>query len=356
DLSLIIKSIKWLFKKDAPFYIKPQMDTGFAKWMIGFMLNAGHKKVLRSVEARHRLLSTSKELYLRFFKDENINCNWSPKGFLYLYKTEKSFEGFRRENDFLKNYGYEASPYTGQALKTLEPAVKDSVFGGWLQPLDSWLKPDELVAGLKSLLRQQGCDIFENKEVDVFMGKAKLESVSALSGEKYAARQFVLAAGSWSPLLKKQTRLHIPIVPAKGYSLTMKKPRLAPRYPSYCTERKVVATPFENSYRLGSTLEFAGYDSSINRPRLEALKTGAAEYLVEPFSDEIYEEWFGWRPMTPDGVPIIGRSPVHSNLWLACGHNMMGVSMAPATGKLVSELMTGKETHIDAGAYSFLRF
>jgi D-amino-acid dehydrogenase len=112
----------------------------------------------------------------------------------------------------------------------------------------------------------------------------------------------------------------------------------------------------QSGYRLGSTMEFAGYDASLNRRRLELLLQGASHYLHEPYCEPIEEEWFGWRPMTYDGMPIIGRSPALSNVVIAAGHNMLGLSMAPATGKLVAEILDGTPAHIDPAPYAVTRF
>jgi D-amino-acid dehydrogenase len=115
-------------------------------------------------------------------------------------------------------------------------------------------------------------------------------------------------------------------------------------------------TPFQSGYRLGSTMEFAGYDESIRPERLQLLKDGVTGYLREPFCEPIQESWFGWRPMTYDSLPIIDRSPKYANVMLAAGHNMLGLSMAPATGKLVAELVSGGEPHIDPAPYRASRF
>jgi D-amino-acid dehydrogenase len=112
----------------------------------------------------------------------------------------------------------------------------------------------------------------------------------------------------------------------------------------------------QSGYRLGSTMEFAGYDASINQRRLGLLRDGASHYLREPYCDPVEEEWFGWRPMTYDSLPIIDRSPAMNNVWIAAGHNMLGLSMAPATGKLVAELLCGEPTHIDPKAFAVTRF
>ena len=111
-----------------------------------------------------------------------------------------------------------------------------------------------------------------------------------------------------------------------------------------------------DAYRLGSTMEFAGYDATLNPKRLELLRKGARHYLHEPEAEPVLEQWYGWRPMTPDSVPILDRSPAMANVWIAAGHNMLGLSMAPATGKLVAELIKGGKTHIEAKPYSLSRF
>src|SRR5438445_11113267 len=138
--------------------------------------------------------------------------------------------------------------------------------------------------------------------------------------------------------------------------MTMPRPAVCPTYPLIFEEHRVAVTPFRSGYRLGSTMEFAGYDDTLNRKRLAILTDAAKLYLREPLAEPVQEEWWGWRPMTYDGLPIIDRSPVMANVLIAAGHNMLGLSMAPATGKLVSELMGEVQPHIDPGSYSLKRF
>ena len=167
---------------------------------------------------------------------------------------------------------------------------------------------------------------------------------------------FVVAAGAWTPLLNEQLGCRVPIQPGKGYSLTMPRPAVCPKIPLIFPETRVAVTPFQSGYRLGSTMEFAGYDESIRPERLQLLKDGAAGYLSEPYCEPVLEEWFGWRPMTYDSLPIIDRSPKYENVIIAAGHNMLGLSMAPATGKLVAELAGGPSPHIDPKPYRAGRF
>jgi D-amino-acid dehydrogenase len=121
-------------------------------------------------------------------------------------------------------------------------------------------------------------------------------------------------------------------------------------------EHKVAVTPLRSGYRLGSTMEFAGYDATLSRKRLELLRSGARPYLHEPYCEPVEEEWYGWRPMTPDGKPVIDRAPGMSNVYIAAGHNMLGLSMAPATGKLIAEMVSGTEPHVDPTPFTMRRF
>jgi len=165
------------------------------------------------------------------------------------------------------------------------------------------------------------------------------------------ADEVVMALGAWSPLLAHQLDLRLPLQPGKGYSITYARPALCPRTPLVLRERSVCVTAWSSGYRLGSTMEFSGYDDSLNRLRLDALRRGAAEYLREPEGPVRLEEWFGWRPMCFDDVPVIGRAPRTANLTLATGHGMLGVSMAAATGHLVSDLLCGCEPLFDPAPY-----
>jgi D-amino-acid dehydrogenase len=162
----------------------------------------------------------------------------------------------------------------------------------------------------------------------------------------------VFATGAWTPRLHRLLRQPVAIQPGKGYSLTMPRPRVCPRHPMIFEEHRVAVTPLASAYRVGSTMEFAGYDTSLNPARLKLLTDGAAIYLRDPVAEPILEAWYGWRPMTPDGLPFVGRLPGYDNAWLAAGHGMLGVSMSPATGRLVAELIAGDSPHLDPAPYS----
>ena len=136
----------------------------------------------------------------------------------------------------------------------------------------------------------------------------------------------------------------------------MPTPARMPKRPIIFEDSHVAITPMKSKYRIGSTMEFVGWDTSINAKRLQLLTTGAKKYLHDPMADPIEEEWFGWRPMSFDGKPIIDQSPAMQNVWIAAGHSMLGLSMAPGTGRLLKEMMMGEEPHIDPQHFAAQRF
>ncbi|MGD0044726.1 MAG: FAD-binding oxidoreductase [Isosphaeraceae bacterium] len=174
--------------------------------------------------------------------------------------------------------------------------------------------------------------------------------------DRLTADTFVIATGAWTPTLNLELSGKVPIQPGKGYSLTMPRLSIFPSIPVIFPETRVAVTPFQSGYRIGSTMEFSGYDTTIDPGRLQLLRDGAAPYLREPECEPIEERWYGWRPMTWDSLPIIDRSPAMDNVVIAAGHNMLGLSMAPATSKLVAGLLGGYEPFLDPRPYRISRF
>ena len=256
----------------------------------------------------------------------------------------------------LAEVGMQAETIDGNSARAMEPALNDGVVGAYYNRIDAHLRPDRYSAELARVIRAAGGIIHEATTITGFeIAAGRIAGVHTDRG-KFAGRDVVLALGSWSPLMARQLELRIPIQPGKGYSITYTRPETCPRIPMTLKECAVCVTGWTDGYRLGSTMEFAGYDSRLNRKRLDALRRGAALYLHEPEGPDVVEEWYGWRPMTWDDLPIIGRTATPENLVVATGHGMLGVTMSAATGLLVSELITGESTTLDVQPFSPARF
>ncbi|MFT5687957.1 MAG: D-amino-acid dehydrogenase, partial [Planctomycetota bacterium] len=207
-----------------------------------------------------------------------------------------------------------------------------------------------LIASWSAVNAKWGVEVREETEVlgiHADPNRAGRASVVVTDKGELEADCVVVATGAMAPLLNKQLGCRLSVQPGKGYSITQPRPEACPNRPVIFAEHKVAATPFEDGYRLGSTMEFTGYDPRIRPARLELLRNADAVYMREASRGSGEEAWFGWRSMTSDGLPIIDRSPRFGNVIVATGHNMLGLTLAPVTGKLVADLAAERKPQLD---------
>jgi len=352
----VAKALKWMLKRDAPFYVKPTLHPELLGWMLHFARRCNAQDFRRTAHLKSGLLLRSRERLGALIRDERLDCEFADSGTLYVWREAEALAAAHHDYEMLREVGVPVELLDGAALRAKEPALKQGVAGGHWHPGDARLRPDRYVAELARVVRAAGGLILEQNAVEGFRSAGGLiKGVRTAQGE-IAADEVLLALGAWSPTIGKLLGLRLPIQPGKGYSITYTRPQRAPLIPLVLQERSVCVTAWGSGYRLGSTMEFSGYDSTLNPRRLEALKRGAAEYLEQPEGPSVEEQWYGWRPMTYDDLPIIGRAPQWSNLMLATGHGMLGVSLSAITAQLVTELLTGRAPSLDVSPYSPARF
>jgi len=352
----VAKALKWMLKRDAPFYVKPTLDPELLGWMLNFARRCNPRDFHHTARVKSELLLRSRERLGALIRDEQLDCEFADSGTLYVWREAQALAAAHRDYLLLRELGVPVELLDGAALRAKEPALQDGMAGGHWHSGDARLRPDRYVAELARAVRAAGGSIVEHNAVQGFRSEGgRIVAVGTAQGE-IGADEVLLALGAWSPQIGRQLGLRLPIQPGKGYSITYALPRQAPRIPLVLQERSVCVTAWGSGYRLGSTMEFSGYDSTLNPRRLQALKRGAAEYLEEPEGPSIEEQWYGWRPMTYDDLPIIGRAPGFSNLTLATGHGMLGVSLSAITAQMVTELLTGRTPSVDPLPCSPLRF
>jgi D-amino-acid dehydrogenase len=201
-----------------------------------------------------------------------------------------------------------------------------------------------------------GAEILTGAEVLGFEVKnGRVNKIKTTRGDIHS-KQIVLAAGSWSPDIARTLKLRIPIQAAKGYSITFEKPAVSPKISLLFGEAHVAVNPLGGALRVAGTLELAGMDFSINQRRVAAIRGAANQYLPSLAPARVIEIWCGLRPCTPDGLPLISRSDSFDNLIIAAGHAMLGMSLGPITGKLVSQMAQEEKTDIDLAPFSINRF
>jgi D-amino-acid dehydrogenase len=350
-------ALRALLRPSSPFAIKLRFDPALWAWLYRFARRCNVRAMMEAGRAIQALLNSSRRLYDELMTAEPLDCEWETRGLLFVFQTPAAMAHYAETDRLLReSFGLSSTRIDGDALVEREPALKPGLAGGWLYETDAHLRPDKLMASWRRVLEARGVTVRERCEVTGFVREAgRARAVVTRDGE-VPADAVVVAAGAWTPLLNRELGCRIPIQPGKGYSITMPRPARCPSIPLIFEEHRVAVTPMRSGYRLGSTMEFAGYDATLNRRRLDLLREGARPYLVEPECEPVLEEWFGWRPMTPDSVPVIDRSPALANVLIAAGHNMLGLSMAPATGRLVAELLGNDKPHLDPAPYRVLRF
>jgi D-amino-acid dehydrogenase len=350
-------TLKTLFQRNSPLKVRPGTVLANLGWFLGFQRRCNERDMLAAGTAIQSLLRSSRTLFDELIATEKLNCEWESKGLLFVFRSQKEFEHYGHTDDLLRErFDMGAKKLDAESLLAMEAALLPGNAGGYWYEGDAHLRPDRLMSELKRVLQAAGVEIIENCAATGFIRENGIAKAVKTPAREIPADQFVVATGAWTPLLNAELGCQVPIQPGKGYSITMPRPKVCPAVPLIFEEHRVAITPFQSGYRIGSTMEFAGYDESMNRSRLGLLTDAAKVYLREPFAEPVQEEWWGWRPMTFDSLPIIDRSPAMKNVLIATGHNMLGLSMGPGTGKLVAEMLSGAEPHIDVRPYSLSRF
>jgi len=340
-------ALKGMLRKDAPLHVAARLDLAFVSWGLRFAARCSKVGMLDAMRGRGALLERSRALFDEWMAAD-VDCEWDDRGILEVFLGETTRAHSAEVAGVLADHGVESEDLGPGVLAQLEPALLPDMAGGRLFPRDAQLRPERLLEALHTQVRAAGGVVEEGARV-LSLRKRGVET----RGGARDADVVVLATGAVAPELARPLGLKLPIQPGKGYSITSRRPTVCPDRPLLLAEANMAVTPWPSGLRLGGTMELAGYDERHNGARVEALRAGARRYLPEVEGADP-EEWWGWRPMTPDELPILER--VRPGLVLAVGHGMMGVSMAPATGELVAALATGSEPPIDPEPYRLSRF
>lgn len=350
-------ALRSMLRADAPLYLNPRFDGPRLRWLLGFARHCNWRDFEHAAHARAAILLRSRRLLAALVRDERFDCEFAEEGELYVYRTDKALQADERHHArMLDQLGVAVERLRGEEVEAREPALKPGVAGGLFHPGDARLRPDRYAAELARCVQAMGGVIESGARIDQFgTQERRIEHVRTTRGV-FRGDRVVMALGAWSPLLGNRLGLRLPMQPGKGYSITYSRPALAPRHALVLREPAVCVTTWDSGFRLGSTMEFSGYAEGLNRTRLDALRRGAAAGLHVPEGPELMEEWWGWRPMSVDEVPIIGPSSRWSNLMLATAHGMLGVSMSAATGELVASMVRGDAASFDPAPYAPARF
>ncbi|MDR7465167.1 MAG: FAD-dependent oxidoreductase, partial [Armatimonadota bacterium] len=241
-------------------------------------------------------------------------------------------------------------------VREIEPALSPRVRAAVLIPDERCVRPESLVQGLEARLLDLGVSVRRGEEVRGFARRNGTVTAALTTTGPLAGDHFLIAAGAWSGLLASRCGLRLPLTAARGYSITLSAPTLQVGHLVYLTEAKVAVTSFRAALRFAGTLELAGLSERADPRRLVAVRRAADLYLAERAGGATEWSWMGLRPVTPDGLPLIGRLPGHDNLYMAAGHGMLGVTLAPATASAIAGLMLEGRADADLAPFDPARF
>jgi len=393
---MVALGLKWMWNPASPFYIKPRLDPALFDWGHKFWRAANETHVRRSAPLLRDLSLASRKCFEELAGASDTAPGRSEsesatsrdgvrrsgvgdfglvqKGLLMLCQSEHALHEEAKMAEQARALGVPAEVLDAKQTAALDPGARLNIAGSIHFPLDCHLTTDRFMAALEAECVQLGVRFVWNTDATAWRVSSRggvsgerhsnieesaalcrdaatpfVRAVVTVTGEEIEADEFVLCGGSWSPELARSLGLHIPLQAGKGYSLTLPRPRQLPQICSICTEARVAVTPMGEKLRVGGTMEIAGLNEDINPVRVRGIVDSFCRYFPEfqPRDFDGIQPWRGLRPCSPDGLPYIGRTAKFSNLSLATGHGMMGLSLGPVTGKLITEILSGEKPMTD---------
>ena len=355
---IISQGLKWMMSSSSPFYIKPRLDRDLLRWGLLFWKNANGRKVAESAPHLNNLLQLSRELMSDLKSSLPDSFNMIEKGCWMLYKNQSTAEHEKQLADQASKFGLKTIMCNRAEVQEYETEVEVDVLGGILYLDDCHIDSSRFMQVLYQSLQKSGVKFWLNTTVTGF--EKSNDRVSAVITDKgdLPVSELVIANGSWMGITSRQLGIKLPMQAGKGYSLVYTDNQKNLQFPSILVDHRTATTPIDKWLRIGGTMELSGHSDNILPKRVLAIYDAFKKYypsmkLAEP---DPTKAWYGYRPVTPDGMPYIGRHASFKNLSFAGGHAMLGVSAAAGTGKLIREIMESKKTSIAIRAFDPGRF
>jgi D-amino-acid dehydrogenase len=348
-----------MLNPESPFYIKPRLDLGLMNWGLQFMRNATVQNVERNAVPLRDIALLSKKLYEEWTLLPGFHFSYAKKGLLEYFQTaEKEQHAHHTMHDALE-LGLEARVLTAQQVQEMEPHVQLNIKGALYFGCDAHLHPNLVMQQLQQDLQAKGVQFVPNAQVEGFEKQGSRITKVKAGHVVLEADTVVIATGSWSREIAKQVGVQLPLVGGRGYSMNFSNSELKLNHPAVLMEGRVALTPFnETTTRLGGTMEITSLDAPPKMNRVMGIIKAAQAFFPEAKLPvpELKDVWYGYRPCSADGMPFIGRTKYFDNCIIATGHAMVGMSLGPATGKLVSEIANEQSPSVCIAPYAVHRF
>lgn len=357
---VVKQGLRWMLNDTSPFYVQPRFSKSLIEWGWQFMRSATPEKVEKTAVPLRDIALFSQHIYETLAAQPNFHFSYEHKGLLEIFQTEKGADHAKHTVEKAHQLGLidtELLDYS--ALQAKEPQTKINALGAIYFKCDAHLYPNKLMAQLLQYLKNSGVALLINEAVKGFHTEHQQIKSIVTAKATYEADAYVLATGSWSRELAAQLRFSIPLMPGRGYSVTLENSPYHINYPAILLEGRAALTPMDsNKIRFGGTMEITTTSTPPKIKRVAGLLQAVQRFypyfkIPVPPVEQI---WYGFRPCSADGLPYIGRPKQWKNLVVATGHSMLGLSLGAGTGKLVTEIINEQKSSIALDAFRVNRF
>ncbi|HET7116488.1 MAG TPA: FAD-dependent oxidoreductase [Hanamia sp.] len=355
---IVSEGLKYMLSSTSPFYIKPRLNLPFIKWALQFYKHSNQKTVEKNAPYLSELLRLSRSLMNEIrdeigdvFEMEQIGC-------MMMCHSQKAFEDEIKLAKAAKKFNLEVEILNREELQKREPDVELDIYGAVLFKDDAHIQPGEFMVAMKKFLENKGINFQLNTTVTGFKKEhKKIKEVITDKGD-FSGDEIILSPGSWLPHLAKMAGVHLLLEGGKGYSYTYDHVEKNIRYPAILVDGRCAITPWKHKLRIGGTMEFSGNNNKVLIKRMEGIYKSVKLFYPGLKIDFPPEEkiWTGLRPVSPDGLPYIGKAENYENLLISGGNAMLGISEGAAAGLIISDIVDKKSTPIDISAFKVGRF
>ncbi len=357
---IVKQGLKWMWNSRSPFYVEPRLDWNLISWGLKFMKSATPEHVEHSAIPLRDIALISQQEYESWRKNPAFNFAYEHKGLLEIFQTEAGKVHAEHTVEKAHQLGlHDTKLLSKEEMEALEPQTRINGMGAIFFQCDAHCYPNRLMGELIAFLRSKNVKLETNSEVlRINKSGGKVVSVETAAAS-YQPDLLVMAAGSWSRGVAAMMGLNLPLMPGRGYSVTLENSPYKVNYPAILVEGRAAITPMDgNKIRFGGTMEITSHKTPMRMNRVEGVLQAVKRFFPDfdvalPPKEKI---WYGYRPCSADGLPYIGRLKKTDNVIVATGHSMLGLSLGAGTGKLVGEIANGQKTSMDLAPFEVERF
>ncbi|PLY08367.1 MAG: FAD-binding oxidoreductase [Arcobacter sp.] len=334
---VISNTMKQMIKGESPVKIHPKLDPKLFTWLFKFAASANEKRFKKTVMLFEKYGEDTLKLYEKMQKNDKLDFDYHRKGMLSVFTEESTYEKKLKECETKDKSTYKI--LSKEETKEYLPCGNEKIKGSILFTRNAHLDPKRVMLETKEFLEKEGVEfILNEKIIDIKFENKKVKSVSSATNT-YEAENFVLSTG-YQTLLADIRKKSLMMTPAKGYSITFSMPEeLKPKTSTLFSDLFIVMTPRRDSVRLTSKLELGSTNTKVVKEQIDSIKSNFEKYTL-PFEMKDVKEWSGFRPLTPNDIPLFGRDEEYKNLVYAMGMGWLGMTFAPSIGKIVRKIIT----------------